>query len=188
MEYVLWLIISTLYRVASHAWVCTQIFITSYPHNTHSELEYNYISEKGTETCTSDLLVNVFTYTLCYFLPGKETLTTYYIVIFSEYIYGWIGSVFVLHHRHKQAEIVYKYAFVIMYRFTQQKNDIGFDWHVWKDWMSRKENQGSENEKTLSFLPWSKAAFSYLLFIYASIFRPLQYKLVQKGFNISGSR
>ena len=47
----------------------------------------------------------------------------------------------------------------IMYRFTQQKNDIGFDWHVWKDWMSRKENQGSENEKTLSFLLWSKAAF-----------------------------
>ena len=92
MEYVLWLIISTLYRAASHAWVCTQIFITSYPHNTHSELEYNYISEKGTETCTSDLLVNVFTYTLCYFLPGKETLTTYYIVIFSKYIHSWIGS------------------------------------------------------------------------------------------------
>ena len=95
MEYALWLIISTLYRVVSHAWVCTQIFITSYPHNTHSELEYNYILEKGTETCTSDLLVNVFTYTLCYFLPGKETLTAYYIDTFSKYIYGWIGSVIV---------------------------------------------------------------------------------------------
>lgn len=186
MEYALWLIISTPYRVVSHAWVCTQIFITSYPHNTHSELECNYILEKGTETCTYDLLVNVFTYTLCYFLPGKETLTTYYIVIFSKYTHSWIGSP--LQPTYTGRNIIEIFMCLIMYRFTQQKNDIGFDWHVWKDWMSRKENQGSENEKTLSFLPWSKAAFSYLLFIYASIFRPLQYKLVQKGFNISGSR
>ena len=180
MEYVLWLIISTLYRAASHAWVCTQIFITSYPHNTHSELEYNYILEKGTETCTSDLLVNVFTYTLCYFFQVRRHWQP--IILF------YFINTFMVGSDHRQKLYRNMHLLLNMYRFTQQKNDIGFDWHVWKDWMSRKENQGSENEKTLSFLLWSKPAFSYLLFIYASIFRPLQYKLVQKGFNISGSR
>ena len=183
MEYVLWLIISTLHRAASHAWVCTQIFITSYPHNTHSELEYNYILEKGTETCTSDLLVNVFTYTLCYFLPGKETLTTYYIDIFSKYIYGWIGSVFVLYRQN-----YYKNMNVLLCTASLNKRTILvlIDMCERIEWVGKKI-RGAKTRK-LWVSCFEVRRLFLIFFIYASIFRPLQYKLVQKGFNISGSR